>query len=46
MNLPLNKDKVLSRLEKVLSNITGIKVVTAISDELILFKYYSKILNQ
>ncbi|MBH0058084.1 methyltransferase domain-containing protein [Pseudoalteromonas sp. SWXJZ94C] len=34
MNLPLNKGKVLSCLEKVLSNIAGIKVITAISDEL------------
>ena len=34
MNLPLNKGKVLSCLEEVLSNITGIKVVTAMSDEL------------
>lgn len=34
MNLPLSKGKVLSRLEEVLSNIAGIKVTTAISDEL------------
>ncbi|KTF13703.1 hypothetical protein [Pseudoalteromonas sp. H105] len=34
MNLPLNKGKVLSRLEEVLSNIAGVKVVTATNDEL------------
>lgn len=34
MNLPLNKDKVLSCLEEVLNNNTGLKVVTAISDKL------------
>lgn len=34
MNLPLNKDKVLSCLEEMLSNNTGLKVVTAINDGL------------
>jgi len=34
MNLPLNKCKVLSCLEEVLSNIPGIKVVAATNDEL------------
>ena len=34
MNLPLNKDKVLSCLDKMLSNNTGLKVVIAINDGL------------
>ncbi|PCC14258.1 hypothetical protein [Pseudoalteromonas sp. JB197] len=46
MNLPLNKGKVLSCLEKVLSNITGIKVVTATNDELRVCNFLKGIYQQ